>query len=95
MISQSFIVDFLGKSAGTLSDAKKKEPVNSGSYPKFIDTLNTAVDKNSSVRNDKNIRRSVDVNAAKSINEMKKAKVGVVSYVGQRESRPHDLLSRY
>ncbi len=32
---------------------------------------------------------------AKSIDEMKKAKVGVVSYVGQRESRPHDLLSRY
>jgi hypothetical protein len=32
---------------------------------------------------------------AKSIDEMKKAKVGIVSYVGQRESRPHDLLSRY
>jgi len=32
---------------------------------------------------------------AKSIDEMKKAKVGVISYVGQRESRPHDLLSRY
>ncbi|MFX0074958.1 MAG: IMP dehydrogenase [Candidatus Hermodarchaeota archaeon] len=30
---------------------------------------------------------------AKSVNEMKNAKVGVVSYVGQRESRPHDLLS--
>jgi IMP dehydrogenase len=30
---------------------------------------------------------------AKSVDEMKKAKVGVVSYVGQRESRPHDLLS--
>ena len=25
----------------------------------------------------------------------RQAKVGVVSYVGQRESRPHDLLSRY
>jgi IMP dehydrogenase/GMP reductase len=32
---------------------------------------------------------------AKKITEMKKAKIGVVSYVGQRESRPHDLLSRY
>jgi IMP dehydrogenase len=32
---------------------------------------------------------------AKSVNEMKKAKVGIISYVGQRESRPHDLLSRY
>lgn len=32
---------------------------------------------------------------AKRITEMKKAKIGVVSYVGQRESRPHDLLSRY
>jgi len=32
---------------------------------------------------------------AKRITEMKKAKIGIVSSVGQRESRPHDLLSRY
>ncbi len=32
---------------------------------------------------------------AKSINDMKKAKIGIVSFSGQKESRPHDLLSRY
>jgi IMP dehydrogenase len=32
---------------------------------------------------------------AKNITEMKKAKIGVVSFSGQKESRPHDLLSRY
>ncbi|MBY9010031.1 MAG: IMP dehydrogenase [Candidatus Lokiarchaeota archaeon] len=32
---------------------------------------------------------------AKSITEMKKAKVGIVSFSGQRESKPHNLLSRY
>jgi len=32
---------------------------------------------------------------AKSIEEMKKAKIGIVSFSGQRESKPHNLLSRY
>ncbi|MHA1487920.1 MAG: hypothetical protein ACTSSC_12225 [Promethearchaeota archaeon] len=32
---------------------------------------------------------------AKSITEMKKAKIGIVSFSGQRESKPHNLLSRY
>lgn len=32
---------------------------------------------------------------AKSIEEMKKKPIGVVSYAGQREVRPHDLLGRY
>ena len=32
---------------------------------------------------------------AKNITEMKKAKIGIVSFSGQKESKPHDLLSRY
>jgi IMP dehydrogenase len=32
---------------------------------------------------------------AKNIREMKKKSIGVVSYAGQREVKPHDLLSRY
>ena len=32
---------------------------------------------------------------AKNITEMKKAKIGVVSFSGQKESKPHNLLSRY
>ena len=32
---------------------------------------------------------------AKNIKEMRKAKIGVVSFSGQRESKPHNLLSRY
>lgn len=32
---------------------------------------------------------------SKSIAEMKKAKIGIVSFSGQRESKPHNLLSRY
>lgn len=32
---------------------------------------------------------------AKNITEMKKAKIGIVSFSGQKESRPHNLLSRY
>jgi len=32
---------------------------------------------------------------AKNITEMKKAKIGIVSFSGQRESKPHNLLSRY
>jgi IMP dehydrogenase len=32
---------------------------------------------------------------AKNITDMKKAKIGIVSFSGQRESKPHNLLSRY
>ncbi|MGQ4875134.1 MAG: IMP dehydrogenase [Promethearchaeia archaeon] len=32
---------------------------------------------------------------AKNIKKMKKAKIGIVSYAGQREARPHDLLGRF
>ena len=32
---------------------------------------------------------------AKSIVEMRKAKIGIISPSGQRESKPHNLLSRY
>lgn len=69
MISQSFIVDFLGKSAGTLNDTKKKEPVNTHSYPKFRETLNTAVDSNSLANKDKQVKRSVEFNTDNGIDK--------------------------
>jgi len=32
---------------------------------------------------------------AKSIKDMKKAQIGIVSVVGQRETQPHDLIGKF
>jgi flagellar hook-length control protein FliK len=52
MITNSFIVDYLGNSKGApIETAKKKDSSNSASHPSFIDTLNSTVDKNSNRKN--------------------------------------------
>ena len=41
------------------------------------------------------LRNGMIYAGAKNIDDMKKAKVGIVSNAGQLEQRPHDLLGRY
>lgn len=60
MITQGFIVDFFGKSAGTVMDTKRKEPINSRIHPNFNNTLKAAVDKNCSNKSYNNAEKSMD-----------------------------------
>ncbi len=63
MITQGFIVDFFGKSAGTVMDTKRKEPINSRIQPNFNNTLKAAVDKNSSNKGYNNTKKSMDLSS--------------------------------
>ncbi len=60
MITQGFIVDFFGKSSGTVMDTKRKEPLNSRTNPNFNNTLKAAVDKNSSNKSYSSAKKSMD-----------------------------------
>ncbi len=61
MITQSFVVGFLGKTSENSSGVKKSETKNSGSYPSFIDSLNSSVEKNYAGNSNRNVQRSADL----------------------------------
>lgn len=63
MIAQSYIVGFLGKSAETVPNYDKKKAA-SNSYPNFIDTLNSTVNKNDY---SKSTRKNADLKPGKEI----------------------------
>jgi len=67
MMDKSFIVNFLGKSAGVFTDTKKKEMVNSKNSPDFINTLNSVVEKNTSVKSDITNQRKININTGNGI----------------------------
>lgn len=105
MITNSFIVDYLGNSKGaSIETAKKKDSSNSASYPSFIDTLNSTVDKNSNRKNfsssqkkpalhlDKGIDKKVyDNNEPKAKADISKSDKEVKSY--KDAVRENDKLS--
>ncbi|WP_010249102.1 flagellar hook-length control protein FliK [Acetivibrio cellulolyticus] len=69
MVTKSFIVDFLGKSASPLTEIKKKESINSASYPNFIDTLNSTVEKNFVSKSDPSVQRNTGISSDKKIDK--------------------------
>ena len=70
MIEKSFIVNFFGQSAGALTDTKKRETVNSRYYPDFVNTLNSAVEKNNLAKSDNSIQRKINVNTGNRMDEI-------------------------
>ncbi len=60
MVTQSFIVGFLGKTSANSADTKKKETINSDSYPSFIDSLNSTLEKNLAGKSSRKVQRSAD-----------------------------------
>lgn len=60
MITQSFLVGFVGKTSENSSGVKKNDTKTSGSYPSFIDSLNASVEKNSTNKSNRNIQKSKD-----------------------------------
>lgn len=72
------------------SEASKTLPEGISAYVPFVgpvsDVLQTLTD---------GLKNGMIYSGAKNLAEMKKANIGVVSYAGQREARPHDLIGRY
>ncbi len=72
------------------TEGSKTLPEGVSDYVPFVGDLDGVLD---SLK--EGLRNSMIYAGATNISEMKKAKIGVVSYAGQREARPHDLLGKY
>lgn len=62
MVNNSFIVNFLGSSAGVFTDSRKKETVNSKASSDFFNTLNSVVERSTSAKSDLDNQKKININ---------------------------------